>query len=308
MNWILNRRDSRCFSHLALLGNLLLFLLALSPLAHSAVLRVVSVAPSWSHTVAEIGAIDTLVGVSRYAKVPAEIPKRIENGTLKTVGGFSDIQLENILALKPDLVLTASTLQQQLHEQLLKRGVASIHMDEKNIQGIFSKFRQLGEKLNRRDSAESMITRINNAVEMVKKDVAGKPHTKVYYELNYYYKCVPGRDSPITELMKLAGAEPIFSERDGNSPLVSWQEVIEANPDVILVPTWPNASPPVFTGSDKGSGTTTLEEIYARPEAEKINAIKHGRVWFIDSAITKQPGPFMSDAVKLFAETIHRQP
>ena len=106
---------------------------------------------------------------------------------------------------------------------------------------------------------------IRTGLKSVVAKYTGKPTVKVYYEINYAYKCVPGRDSYITELIKMVGAEPVFSDRSGIAPSVTWEEVVEANPDVILVPLWENAGGSYFSGDSVGYGTTKPYEIAHRP-------------------------------------------
>lgn len=269
--------------------------------------RIVSLAPNWSHTVAEIGAIDDLVGVTRYARFPAELPLRVQQKRIDVVGGFTDITIENITKLNPDLVLTATGLQLQLKAKLEALGITVIHMEESSLAEVYQKITLLGKTIDHQQQADALVSSIKAELTEIANKFSVYPSPKVYYEINYFYKCVPGKHSYMTELIKLVGAKPIYSDRDGIAPMVTWKEVVTENPDVILLPMWPDATGPVFEGPEAGSGTTTIEEVASRKDADKVNAVNHDAIRFIDSAVTKQAGPNIPQAARLLAEAIYAE-
>ncbi|MDO6777201.1 hypothetical protein BCU94_10085 [Shewanella sp. 10N.286.52.C2] len=268
-------------------------------------LRIVSLAPNWSHTVAEIGAIDNLVGVTRYARFPAEVPLRVEQSRIDIVGGFTDITIDNITRLNPDLVLTATGLQLTLKAQLKALGIPVIHMEESSLEEVYTKIILLGETINHQKQAITLVESIQGQLRKIASQYSNHPSPKVYYEINYLYKCVPGKHSYMTELIELVGAKAILSDRDGIAPMVTWPEVVQENPDVILLPMWPDATGPIFEGPQAGSGTTTISEVKSREEANRVNAVNKNAVRFIDSAVTKQAGPNIPQAARLLAEAIY---
>ncbi len=270
-------------------------------------LRIVSLAPNWSHTVAEIGAIDDLVGVTRYARFPAELPLRVQQKRIDVVGGFTDISIDNITRLKPDLVLTATGLQLRLKAKLEELGIPVIHMEESSLEEVYTKILLLGKTIDHQQQADELVESIQSELREIAAQYSAHPSPKVYYEINYLYKCVPGKHSYMTELIELVGGKPIFSERDGIAPMVTWPEVVTQNPDVILLPMWPDATGPVFEGPQAGSGTTTIKEVTSREGADKLNAVNNNAVRFIDSAVTKQAGPNIPQAARLLAEAIYAE-
>jgi iron complex transport system substrate-binding protein len=267
--------------------------------------RIVSLAPNWSHTVAAVGAEHDLVGVTRYARFPQTIPDAVASGDLVVVGGFTDIDIDLVLKLKPDLVLTATGLQLHFKQALEEQGINVLHMQESSLSEVYEKILTLGAKIDKKAAAKKLVLSMKNELANVANKYKDKPKVKVYYEINYLYKCVPGADSYITELIRLVGGEPILAQRSGIAPMVTWPEVVNENPDVILLPMWPGASKPIFVGKNAGSGTTTVAEVNTRDNASTVNAIVNHHVVFIDSAVTKQAGPSIPNAAKLLAEAIH---
>lgn len=88
---------------------------------------------------------------------------------------------------------------------------------------------------------------------------------------------------------------------------MTWEEAIEANPEVILIPWWASAQEegPHYEPPLAGNGTTTPYRIAHREGADKVLAVQLGKVRYIDSAKTKQAGPHIPQAARLFAEALH---
>lgn len=269
--------------------------------------RVVALAPNWTQTIVELGGLDQLVGVSSYSIFPDSIPRLVEEGRLADVGGFLDLDTTMIKSLHPDLALTSTQLQRRYHGWLKRQGITVIHVDEKSLQESYDSILKLGKFIGREEAAEQMVNNIKTQLAEIAEQYKDVPRVKVYYEINYFYKCVPGANSYITELMKIAGADPIYCDRPGIAPSVTWEEAIKANPEVILIPWWATGGDegPHYEGPQAGNGTTTPYRIAHREGADKIDAVKHGKVRFIDSAKTKQAGPMIPVAARLFAEAIH---
>lgn len=269
--------------------------------------RIVSLAPNWTNIVAAVGAADDLIGVTRYCIFPDSIPRLVNEGKLQIVAGFADVNFKKVQELKPDLILTCTGVQIKIRDRFLKEGYNVIHMEETSLDEVYSKISDLGKAINTEESSDKLVKDIKSDLLTIADKYKNSPKVKVYYEINYYYKCLPGKDSYITELIKMVGGEPIYSDRPGIAPAVKWPEVVEANPDVILIPIWAKAGGPYFEGSKAGYGTTTPFEVAHREGAEKVNAVKNGKVRYINSAKTKQAGPQIPTAADLFGKTIHAE-
>ncbi|MCX6168525.1 MAG: helical backbone metal receptor [Ignavibacteriales bacterium] len=270
-------------------------------------LKIVSLAPNWTNITAAIGATDNLVGVTRYCIFPDSIPRLVKEGKLQIVAGFMDVDFQKVKDLNPDIILTCTGVQAKIRDRFLKDGYKVIHMDESSLEEVYSKILEFGKSIDKELSASNLVNDIKSNLQIVANKYKNYPKVSVYYEINYYYKCAPGKDSYITELIRMVGGEPIFSDRAGIAPSVKWEEVVKANPDVILIPIWDKAGGPYFEGEKVGYGTTTPFEISARVEAQNVNAVKSGKVRYINSAKTKQAGPQIPIAAELFGKTIHAE-
>ncbi|NQV16813.1 ABC transporter substrate-binding protein [bacterium] len=271
------------------------------------IFRIVSLAPNWTQTVAELGAKDQLVGVTRFCIYPDDIQDMVAAGKLVSVGGFVDVPLSRVDSLKPDLVLTATGMQLKYHNYLDQKGIAYIHMDFSSLDETYEKILALGSFILKQAEANKLIDSIKTELVALEQEYAGMPKVKTYYEINYAYKCAPGADSYVVELMRMAGADPIYADRPGIAPSITWEDVLAANPEVILIPWWETAwqEGSYFEGPKRGYGTTSIGEIAGRENAMSLQAVQNGKVRYINSAKTKQAGPMIPTAVRLFAEAIH---
>ena len=269
--------------------------------------KIASLAPNWTNITAAVGATNDLVAVTRYCIFPDSIPRLVEEGKLQSIGGFADLNIQKVRDLKPDLILTCTGLQTKFRDMFRKEGFNVIHMEESSLAEVYEKIQELGSFINKAHNAELLVNEIKSNLESASSKYKNEQKKSVYYEINYFYKCAPGKNSYITELIKAVGGEPIFCDRPGIAPKVTWDEVIKANPDVILIPIWENAGGPFFEGDKVGWGTTTPYEIAHRIGAENVNAVKNGKVRYINSAKTKQAGPQIPTAADLFGKTIHAQ-
>jgi len=267
--------------------------------------KIVSLAPNWTNIVAAISGTNDLIAVTRYCIFPDSIPRLVKEGKLEIIGGFADINLEKVRSLKPDLILTCTGIQIKYRDLFKKEGFKVIHMEETSLNEVYDKILEFGKAINKDLVAGKLVDELKFNLKKVCLKYQDAPKVNVYYEINYFYKCVPGKDSYITELLKAVGGNPIFSDRPGIAPKVSWDEIVKANPDVILIPIWDNAGGPYFEGEKVGWGTTTPYEIAHREGAQNVNAVKNGKVRYINSAKTKQAGPQIPIAADLFGKTIH---
>lgn len=268
-------------------------------------IKIVSLAPNWTNIVAALDATDQLSGVTRYCIFPDSIPRLVKEGKLEIVAGFSDVNYPRIKEINPDLILTCTGIQSKVRDRFLSEGYKVLHMEETSLEEVYTMIQELGNVIDKKETAQKLVNDIKCDLKKVADKYKNFPKVTVYYEINYYYKCVPGKNSYITELIKMVGGEPVLSERPGIAPSVTWDEIANVNPDVILIPIWDNAGGPYFEGDKVGYGTTTPFEIANRKGASNVNAVKYGKVRYINSAKTKQAGPQIPIAAELFGKTIH---
>ncbi|MCG0278280.1 MAG: cobalamin-binding protein [Thermanaeromonas sp.] len=251
--------------------------------------RLVSLSPGNTEILFALGLGGKVVGVDDYSDYPPEavdIPK---------IGGFSNPNVEKIVALKPDLVLATN-----MHEEAVRRleeiGIPVAVVSPKTVEGILDSIEWIGKLTGASEDASRLVADLRERLEKVKAVVEKIPLDKrpwVYYEVYSDPLMTAGPQTFIGQLIELAGGRNIAYDAQTDYPEFSAETVIERNPDVIIFPQW------------HGSESLTVERLKSRSGWQEIKAVKNNRVFGVDANIVSRPGPRVVDALELLAEIIH---
>ncbi len=251
--------------------------------------RVVAITAANVEVLYALGAGDTLVGRGEYCDYPAEaldVPS-VKSGT--------DLNVEEILALEPDVVLmdTMGQTTEQV-EALENAGVKVVMTKEDGIEGVYTAIELIGKVVGKNDEAAALVADMKNTFAEVTAaakdaDFAGKT---VYFEISplQWGLWTGGNGTFMDEIGQMLGLTNIFADVDGWAS-VSEEQVLERNPDFI-----------VTTSSYYGEGPTPVEEIEQRAGWENVTAVANGDVFNADSNSFTRPGPRLADAAKALLE------
>ena len=244
--------------------------------------RIVSLLPSLTETVCALGQCSRLVGVDRYSNWPSSVVK------LPRMGGGIDPNIESIVALKPDLVLMATSARGV--ERLQSLGLTVLTLEPKNHADIQRTLRVIAQALGL-SSVESERTwqELNTGLREVSQSIPNYAKSqKVYFEVSP----VPygaGESSFIGETLQRLGAQNILSASMGAFPQVNPEFVVRAQPDIIMV------------------GDSNLSNMLARPGWKKLTAMQSQRVCTFtknESEVLSRPGPRMVEAARIMAKCL----
>lgn len=245
-------------------------------------LRIVSLLPSLTETVCALGECDRLVGVDRYSNDPDRVKK------LPQVGGGLDPNIESIVALKPDLVLMATSA--QAGERLQALGLKVMALEPKNHADVKQVLEKLGQVLGVGD-ARRVWQGIETAMQAAAQSLpAHVKTTRVYFEVNRA-PYAAGEASFIGETLSWLGVENIVPASMGPFPLINPEFVVRANPDVIMV------------------GDVNFAGMAGRPGWAGMRAIATRQVCVFTPAqsdMLVRPGPRMADGARLMAQCLLR--
>ena len=252
--------------------------------------RIVSIAPSDTEIVFALGQGARLVGVDDYSDYPAEVK------TLPKVGS-STLNFEQVLAQNPDLVLAASITAPDTLKRLedLKLTVVVISSAKTTIDSIENDITLAGKVLGANEQAAKLTSTMKQRLEALKAKVAGaKTKPKVYWELDGTSPSQPFTVGPgnfVNDIITLAGGENVFANSGAAYPKISAEQVVSANPEVIVL-------------SDFAYGVT-VESVKARKGWDGIPAIKNNKVFPIDDNLVSRPGPRAVDGIEAAMKIIH---
>lgn len=233
--------------------------------------RIISLVPSATLTLREIGAADRLVGRTDFdtAAWVADLP---------SVGGGLEPNLEAIVSLRPDLVVRfAGSQDRRTPARLDDLGIPHIAVRPDRIEDVLETVRILGRATGLERSAAELVTRIEAGLADVEERVRPYPRKRVAYVLGGTPPWVAGSGTYIHELVTLAGGDNVFADLGELYAGVSPEEIRSREIDVVLV-----SGPNVFDAS-------------LAPDA---------RIEIVDASI-EIPGPHLADAALHLAELLH---
>ena len=242
--------------------------------------RIVSVLPSLTEMVCELGQCQRLVGVDRYSNYPESVR------ALPRVGGGLDPNVESIVALKPDLVLLATSSPAAGRLQAL--GIKVVALEPKSYADTQRVLAQVGLLLEVAD-AQRLWRAIDAGVAAAAASLpASARNMRVYFEVNSApYAASEG--SFIGETLTRLGVRNIVPAALGPFPKINPEFVVRADPDLIMV------------------GDATFAGMAQRPGWAGMRAIKASRVCVFSPAqsdVMVRPGPRMAEAARTMAECL----
>ena len=245
--------------------------------------RIVTMLPSLTEMVCELGACDRLVGVDDYSNWPAQVRQ------LPRLGGLEDTNIERVIAQKPDLVLLASS--SRAVGRLEGLGVKLATLEPKTLADLRRVWAQLAQVLEVPDGAARW-QRLEAAVDAAARGLpAPLRGTTVYFEVNSA-PYAASEDSFIGELLARIGAVNVVPGKLGPFPKLNPEFVVRADPQVIMI-------------SDHDA-----RALKTRPGWDRIRAVRDGRVCFFDATqgdVLVRAGPRMAQAVQLMVDCLQRR-
>lgn len=242
--------------------------------------RIVSLLPSLTETVCALGQCDRLVGVDRYSNFPESVR------ALAQVGGGLDPNIEAIVALKPDVVLMATS--SRAGERLQALGLKVVALEPKSHADVKRVLEKLGQLLDVPD-AQRIWRVIDAAVSAAEQSLPPRAKGKrVYFEVNRA-PYAAGETSFIGETLSRLGARNIIPASLGPFPKINPEFVVRANPDLIMV------------------GDQNYAGMDGRPGWPTMRAIREGRVCVLSPAqsdVVVRPGPRMAEGARIMARCL----
>lgn len=242
--------------------------------------RIVSLLPSLTEVVCELGACDRLVGVDNYSNWPAQAAK------LPHVGGLEDANIESIVALRPDVVLLAASSRGLARLQGL--GLKVVALEPKTLQDVQRVIGKVAQVIGS-DQGPRLWARIEGGVESAARELpAAQRGTRVYFEVNSA-PYAASESSFIGELLARIGVANVVPGKLGPFPKLNPEFVVRADPQVIMV-------------SDRNA-----QALNARPGWERIQALREGRVCVFtpqQGDVLVRPGPRMAEGAQLMVRCL----
>jgi ABC-type Fe3+-hydroxamate transport system substrate-binding protein len=198
-------------------------------------MRIVSLCPSLTELVFDLGRGDDLVGVTRFCVHPAAGVARIEK-----VGGTKSPKLERIIELRPDLVLLNEEENRVEDARVLEAAGLRCHVSfPRDVAATAEMVRSIGRALEREAEAEAIARDIEGRARRVREAAIGKPEVRFAYLIWRKPLMAVSSDTYVSALLTLPGGRNVFADRPKRYPLVTPKELSGTAPHVVLLSTEP---------------------------------------------------------------------
>lgn len=242
--------------------------------------RIVSLLPSLTETVCELGQCARLVGVDRYSNYPSSVQ------ALPELGGGLDPNIEAIVALRPDVVLMATS--SRAADRLQSLGLQVVALEPRTHADVQRVMLKLGVLLGVSD-AQRVWRAIDAGVSAASQSLpASVRGTRVYFEVNPG-PYGAGASSFIGETLTRLGVDNIVPSELGPFPKLNPEFIVRANPDLIMV------------------GQRSADGLMQRPGWGSMRALKEQRLCVFSTEqanVLVRPGPRMAEAARLMAQCL----
>lgn len=253
--------------------------------------RIVSLVPTNSEMVCLL-ACEKLKGGTRYDEIPPELKKRVQQKLVDIVGGGFDANLEKIVQLQPDLILTNGPSQQRFAVPLKNLGYPVLSLWPRDISSLQKDFLLLGQLLAREHKAEQILDQVQGELLEVEASAKNRRRQRVYLQMWTEPLITVGRSSFPHWLVAAAGGINVFGDMPFDSGQISLEAIIQRNPEVLI-----------FLGDQK----SFAEKIKTQAGWSVIGGVRNERFCFIEERDIRRSVQFVSGLKKihdcLFNET-----
>ena len=249
--------------------------------------RVVSLAPSITEIIFALGKEDLLKGVSRFSDFPAAAEK------LPSVGSYVHLDLEKIVALKPDLCIGIKDGNPiAVVRKLEHLGIPVYAVDPRDLEAILETIIQMGRLLGANQKAQAIVSDMRTRMERVKSLVATSPNKpRVFFQIGVSPIVSAGTQTYIHELIVMAGGRNL-AEGPVPYPRYSREQVLGLSPDVMII-----------ISMARGASFESVKKQWS--QWPFMPAVRDNRILLLDTNLCDGPTPRLIDGLEQVAEAIH---
>jgi len=247
--------------------------------------RIVSVAPSPTEILFAVGAGSQVVGVDNYSDYPAEAR------SLPQIGSYT-LNMEVIMSLKPDLIVSSDLVPRAQLDQLEAQGVPYFIFATRTMEDVIKDLRLAGSLTGHSLEAESLVAGLQARINAVTNKTLAAGVEKVRTYIEYYPLWTYGPGSFGNDMIRLAGGANIASNASNEYPELTPEFIIAQNPQIIVYTVGPMT-------------TTTASDFADRSGWSITFAVSHDKIYSIDDNLVSRYGPRVVDGLEQLAEIIH---
>jgi iron complex transport system substrate-binding protein len=240
--------------------------------------HIVSLAPHITETLFAAGAGERIVGTVDYSDYPEAAKK------LPRVGGYSRFDLEAVVALKPDLIVSFYSGNAPAHIEKLRGLGFPIYISQPNrIADVASEIERLGVLSGTSAVANVAAGQFRERLAGLQKRYAGLPAVRTFYQIWKQPLMTIGGKQIISDVVHLCGGENVFAALPTMAPTVTVEAVIAANPEAIVA---------------SGMGESRPEWLDDWKRWASITAVARDNLFFVQPELIQRHTPRLLDGAE----------
>ena len=249
--------------------------------------RIVSLAPSLTETVYALGLQDRLVGDTDYCDYPPDAQKKTK------VGGAINPSIEQIVSLRPDLVLVTKSLNRlETVHALSDLGISSYATDPHTVEQIVTSTARLAEVLGAPDAGTALAADLDHRLADLRDRLNGLAPKRALFIVWTEPLISVGQNTFIADALRHAGATSIV-ESSQDWPQMNLEEIVKLQPDFL-----------VFASSHSDAPQNDFDFLADRPGWRGLDAVRNRRFAIISDAVNR-PSPRIVSAIEDLARRLH---
>jgi len=249
--------------------------------------RVIALAPSITEIIYDLGQEKRLVGVTQYSTYPSEAE------LLPRVGSYVRLDIEKIVALKPDLCLaTKDGNPKHIVDKIVSLGIPVYVINPQNLQQIMDTITRLGSLLHAEQTAAALVSDMEKRIGQVQARVKNMPdRPRVFFQIDAEPLFSAGTDTFIHELIELAGGINTTAG-EVSYPRYSWEDIIVLQPEIVLI-------------SSMAGGLAPEYLLNSWKKWNLLSAVKNDQIFVVDAELFDRPTPRLVNGLEVIAAIIH---
>ena len=264
--------------------------LALAVLLHAEAHRVISIIPATTEMLFAMGAGDRVIAIGSYDRYPPDAQK------LPRVGALIDPNVEQILQMRPDLVVVYGT-QTELKRRLERANIGYYSYVHKGLADITQTIRTLGMRVGVDAAGNALASRIEGQLDDVRRRVAAQPRPKTLLVFGREPGSLRNIDASggegfLHDMLETAGGTDLLADIHRQSVMVTTEMVLARAPEIIVELRYAKED---VNNADMGAWN----------RLSAVPAVKNHRVILLTGEAFVVPGPRVADATKRLAVALH---
>jgi len=257
--------------------------------------RIVSLAPSVTEILFQLGLGDRVVGVSRFCKYPPEACTR------PRVGGLFDPNMEAILALRPELVIMPRPRDGSA-PGFDKLGLATLLVEHRDPENILASIRVIGRACGVEKTASALVDELRARCARVREKTARLPRPRVLISISrtagsgrLESVCAAGNSAYFNTILDWVGGQNVLGQMAQANPVISREAILKTNPEVII--------DLVNVTNSPACSVETCRRDW--DQLSRVDAVAEDRVYVLTEDYAPVPGPRFILLVEKLARLLH---